>query len=132
MKHITKRTAMALIAGLALLAIIMLTGCQKSASVRANATSSAAKAEAQTTESILVKDGIPVNGTPGQQLAFAKTLRTHAGRVAAEDKLKIPAANRAGFEAALLGDVEHGHLLTKAGRATFFQVTLPKQVEQYQ
>jgi len=83
---------------------------------------------------ILTRDGVPVHGTAQQQLAFGKKALTKDGRTQIAQQLAIPPANRKPFEAELLADAEHDHLLshTKAGLKTLLEVQLPQLVEKYQ
>lgn len=67
-----------------------------------------------------------------KQIELAKSLKTTAGRTAFEAQCGVPPAHKAAFEQDVLTAAEAGHLTTKAGRATFFSVTLPKIVEENQ
>lgn len=98
----------------------------------AMATNTAVAQERQAGQQILEKDGVPVNGSPAAQIAFAKSLDSQSGRVTLEQKLAIPPAKRPAFDAALLGAVEKGEFTTHDGRAMFFEATLPQLVEHYQ
>lgn len=100
---------------------------QAKASVSALASVPGADAQA-----MLIRAGVPVNGTPAQQIAFGKSMLTKSGRDNLVKKLEIPQANKDAFEAAVLGAAEHDHLSTHAGRVTFFDTTLPNLVNQYQ
>lgn len=117
-------------------ALLAVTACHSGGKVTTSAsalvTNTAVAQDKQTGEQILIKDGVPVNGSPAAQIAFAKGLDSKSGRQAFEQKLAIPPAKRPAFEAALLGAVEKGHVTSKAGRTTLFEVTLPKLVQQYQ
>jgi predicted alpha/beta hydrolase family esterase len=83
-------------------------------------------------QSILIRAGVPIHGTPAQQIAFGKAMLVKANRQALAQKLAIPAQNKSAFQAAVLGAAEHGHLSTHQGRVTFFDVTFPNLVKQYQ
>lgn len=100
---------------------------QAKASVSALASVPGADAQA-----ILIRAGVPVNGSPAQQIAFGKAMLTKSGRDNLVKKLEIPPANKDAFEAAVLGAAEHSHLATHTGRVTFFDTTLPNLVNQYQ
>jgi predicted membrane-bound mannosyltransferase len=73
---------------------------------------------------------IPTGAT--QQLEVASSLKTSSGRTAFMNKCGVPKAHKQAFEASLLSAAESGHLATKAGRTTFFSVTLPKIIEENQ
>ena len=64
-----------------------------------------------------------------QQIQVAHSLTTHSGREALTNKCGIPASKKSSFEASVLSAAETGHLTTKAGRTTFFTVTLPSLIE---
>jgi hypothetical protein len=67
-----------------------------------------------------------------QQIQLAHSLGTHSGRAALAAKCGVSPAHKAAFEAEALTAAEHGHLTTKAGRAAYFEVTLPGIIERNQ
>ena len=102
-------------------------GPSHTASLHADASSSAVKNGATTTTQLL---GVPSN--PVGQVAYVHQLMTHSGRTAIENKVGIPPKNRSAFEAAVLGAAEKTNLMNKGNRSTFLEVTLPALVKQYQ
>lgn len=73
---------------------------------------------------------IPAGATA--QIKLADSLKSKTGRTAFAQTCGVPPAHKQAFEAAVLNAAEAGHLSTKAGRSTFFSVTLPKIVEENQ
>lgn len=70
---------------------------------------------------------LPTGAT--QQIELAHSLTTHSGREALTAKCGIPASKKSSFESGVLSAAESGHLTSKAGRTTFFEVTLPSLIE---
>jgi hypothetical protein len=66
------------------------------------------------------------------QLKLAKSLETATGRKGLIIACGIPPQNKEKFEAEALQGAESGHLTTKAGRAQYFEVTLPGVIERNQ
>lgn len=100
---------------------------QAKASISALASIPGADAKA-----MLVKAGVPVNGTSAQQLAFARSMLVKTSRDQLAAKLEIPRASRAAFEASLLDAARTDHLRTHAGRVKFLDADLPGLVARYQ
>lgn len=91
--------------------------------IKVNASQSAvAKSDAKALAKCL-----PTGAT--QQIELAHSLTTHSGREALTSKCGIPTQNKQRFESQVLAAAESGHLTSKAGRTTFFSITLPKIVE---
>jgi hypothetical protein len=116
------------------LTVAGIAGCNKttSSSVHAAATSTQAAAEKSYATDVLKNAGVPVNGSPAAQLTFAKSMLTKSGRDTLATKLNIPKSNRAAFEDAALGDAEHDHVTSHAGRVQFLGTDLPELVVKYQ
>ena len=77
-------------------------------------------------QQILIRAGVPINGTSGQQIAFAKAMMHRVNRDALAQKLQIPQQNRSAFEAALLTAAKADHVLTShAGRVKWLTMDLP-------
>lgn len=124
-----------ILAPFAAAAIVAAAACGPSHTVTPQAKSSVsalANVPGADAKAMLIKAGVPINGTPAQQIAFGKSMFHKANRKALAEKLGIPTQNRDAFEAAVLGAAEHGHLSTHQGRVTFLDVTLPGLVGKYQ
>lgn len=81
---------------------------------------------------VLVRAGVPVNGTSAQQLAFARSMAVKGNRQALAQRLAIPPAQRPAFEAALLDAVKRDHFLkAHANRVQFFDRDLPGLLARY-
>lgn len=109
------------------LVVAVATGCHSTHSVKITPSQSAA---AHAAASALRAKCIPASAV--KQIELARSLKTAAGRTAFEAACGVPPANKAQFEQDVLTAAEAGHLTTKAGRTTFFSVTLPKIVEENQ
>lgn len=70
---------------------------------------------------VLIRAGVPVNGTSAQQLAFGRAMMVQANRQTLAAKLAIPAGpKRNAFEAALVTAAKGDHVLTShQGRVKF-------------
>lgn len=123
-----RKAVIGILAAIALVVGIAACGPAKTGSLgpnvpKVNASQSAvAKSDAKALAKCL-----PTGAT--QQIELAHSLTTHSGREALTDKCGIPASKKSSFEAAVLNAAETGHLTSKAGRTTFFSMTLPKIVE---
>lgn len=73
-------------------------------------------------ESVLIRAGVPINGTSAQQIAFFNSMKIKANREALAVKLQIPPQNKTAFDAALLDGIKKDwrHPVTK-----FLDVDLP-------
>lgn len=79
-------------------------------------------------KSVLIKAGVPINGTSAQQIAFFKSMSVKSNRETLAKKLQIPAMNKDAFEAALLDAAkqDYRHPITK-----FLDVDLPNIYARY-
>lgn len=114
------------ILGLAVGAGVMGCNSHTAASHVSASQSQVAKSDAKA----LLAKCLPTGATA--QLQVADSLKSKAGRTAFAAKCGVPPQNKKAFEAAVLSAAESGHLTTKAGRTTFFSVTLPKIIEENQ
>ena len=110
-------------------------------SAAANPTTSANLSHDKGQAKALIAKCIP--GTPVQQLRTVHLLlftsehgpsgqQVTATRSKVFSCMGVPADQRANFKNAALTDAEHAHLNTTQGSATYFEVTLPALLQQYQ
>lgn len=108
---------------------VALAGCHSASSVKADASGTAAAQAKQSLSAIAAKCG---TSTASGQLAAARDMKSKSGRAALMAKCGVPPANRSALETKALSAAETAHLTTKAGRTTYFTVTLPKLVQEEQ
>lgn len=123
---------------IALAAGLTLAGCHSAASSGSGQVPSALASSAHALASVpgadakqvLIRAGVPVNGSSAQQVLWAKSMAVTANRHALAVKLAIPPQNKTAFEAALLTAVKNdGYLHSHADRVEFFDVNLPAAYE---